>query len=380
MHSRAARLTLVAVLLAIAVGAGVQLSFVSSRRVQLDNDERFVLARIARLELLAAEIGAAQAAYVAPGQPDAPWLAQVSSLTAKLADDVAAIQPRARSVEAAARIEGIREAAMLLGEADTGARENLLLEHDLIASDLVFGESRAALMSIRKALGELKVGEETAFAAARTSVDQQLVLLPALATAIWLVGLLMLARRPAAPLSPALMSITTPPDAAPVGEPAAAAPSIDLAAAADLCTALSRVTSSSALPDMLARAAVLLDAPGVIVWMGAGEELFAATSHGYDPRVIGRLGPIARDAENATAAAWRTGEVRTVTGDMTSNGAIVAPMFGPDSCIGVFAAEVRHGREEDAATRAVTLMLAAQLATVVPAWPAASTPPRAAQA
>jgi signal transduction protein with GAF and PtsI domain len=48
-----------------------------------------------------------------------------------------------------------------------------------------------------------------------------------------------------------------------------------------------------------------------------------------------------------------------------SNGAIVAPMFAPESCIGVLAAEVRHGRESDGATQSVTLMLAAQLATVV---------------
>jgi hypothetical protein len=61
-----------------------------------------------------------------------------------------------------------------------------------------------------------------------------------------------------------------------------------------------------------------------------------------------------------------------------SNGAVVAPMFGPDACIGVLAAEVRHGREDDTDTRAVTAMIAAQLATAVAAWPAASTAPAAA--
>jgi hypothetical protein len=54
-----------------------------------------------------------------------------------------------------------------------------------------------------------------------------------------------------------------------------------------------------------------------------------------------------------------------------SNGAIVAPMFGPDTCIGVLAAEVRNGREQDASTRAVTMMVAAQLAGVLSAWPSA---------
>ena len=154
---------------------------------------------------------------------------------------------------------------------------------------------------------------------------------------------------------------------------------IDLMATAELCTALSRVDSAASLPDMLARAAALLDASGLIVWLAAGSELVAATSHGYNPRVISRLGAIPHDADNATAAAWRTGEVRTVAGDVMSNGAIVAPMFGPDTCIGVVAAEVRHGREQDASTRAVTMMVAAQLATILAAWPAES-PAHAAEA
>jgi hypothetical protein len=59
-----------------------------------------------------------------------------------------------------------------------------------------------------------------------------------------------------------------------------------------------------------------------------------------------------------------------VAGGTSSNGAIVAPMLGRDACIGVLAAEVRGRREDDAATRAVAVMIAAQLATVV----AASTP------
>src|SRR4030095_7183646 len=140
------------------------------------------------------------------------------------------------------------------------------------------------------------------------------------------------------------------------------------APAADLCTAISRVTAEQALPDLLARAATLLDAAGVIVWMSAGEELFAVTAHGYDARMLARMGAISLSADNATAAAWRTGEVRTVAGDATTNGAIIAPLFGPTACIGVLTAEVRHGREGDASTRAVTAMLAAQLATAVAAW------------
>jgi hypothetical protein len=163
-----------------------------------------------------------------------------------------------------------------------------------------------------------------------------------------------------------------PPPAAPEPAPRTArGPGVNLREAAAVCTAISRVTDAGALPDVLARAAAVIDAAGIIVWLSAGEELFAVAGHGYSPAMLGRLGPIARNTDNATAAAWRRGELRTVAGDTTSPGAIVAPMFGPECCMGVLAAEVRHGRETDTATQAVTSLIASQLATIVTAWPPA---------
>ena len=116
----------------------------------------------------------------------------------------------------------------------------------------------------------------------------------------------------------------------------------------------------------------MLDARGIIVWMGAGEELFPALSYGYDDRFVRQMGPIPRNAGNATAEAWRTGQMRTVAADVVSHGAIATPLTGIGGCVGVFAAEVRHGREEDPSTLAVAAIFAAQLAGIVPAWPAGS--------
>jgi len=147
---------------------------------------------------------------------------------------------------------------------------------------------------------------------------------------------------------------------------------VDLQAAADVCGALARTIDTASLRQALGRAATVLDARGIIVWMGAGEELFAALSFGYDERVIERLGPIPRNAANATAEAWRTAQLRTVAGDVMAHGAVAAPVHGVGGCIGVFAAEVRNGREEDPGTRAVAAMIAAQLAGIVSAWPAPS--------
>ena len=64
--------------------------------------------------------------------------------------------------------------------------------------------------------------------------------------------------------------------------------------------------------------------------------------------------------------------LQSVAGDSASRSAIVAPLLGVDRCIGVLAIEVPPGREADGPTKAVTTLIAAQLATVLGAWPAGS--------
>jgi hypothetical protein len=55
----------------------------------------------------------------------------------------------------------------------------------------------------------------------------------------------------------------------------------------------------------------------------------------------------------------------------------VAPLLGVERCIGVLAIEVAPGREADAALQAVVTVIAAQLVTVLGAWPAGSSVPPA---
>jgi hypothetical protein len=146
----------------------------------------------------------------------------------------------------------------------------------------------------------------------------------------------------------------------------------DLAGAADLCTAIARTTDANDLPAFLTRASAALGASGVVVWMAAGDELIAASAHGYDTRAFDRLGPIKRSAQNATAAAWRLGSMQVVPSGEASNGALVAPMLGTERCVGVLAVEVPRGREADPAIQAITRFLAAQFAATLAPWPAAS--------
>jgi hypothetical protein len=80
---------------------------------------------------------------------------------------------------------------------------------------------------------------------------------------------------------------------------------------------------------------------------------------------VTRLGTIARDAENATAAAYRTSLLQTVKADAVSNGAIAAPLVTPAGCVGVMAAEVRHEAERQDMVLAAASIVAAQLAALV---------------
>ena len=155
----------------------------------------------------------------------------------------------------------------------------------------------------------------------------------------------------------------------------AASPSfVDLSATAALSADLARLSDQRELPALLARVATVLGARGVVVWMGAGSQLFAVAAHGYDEALLSRIRPIPRDAENATAAAWRTGALRRVPASAGEYGAVVAPMVGPLGCVGVLAVEVDTLHERDVATHAVAVILASQLAGVLAAWPAAGTP------
>ncbi|MET0214392.1 MAG: GAF domain-containing protein [Vicinamibacterales bacterium] len=146
-----------------------------------------------------------------------------------------------------------------------------------------------------------------------------------------------------------------------------AAPETDFGGVASLCIELARVVDTRALPSLLDRTAELLDASGIILWIADpdGRELNPIFAQGYPQHLVNRLGTIPRDAENATAAAFRTSLLQTVMADDISGGAIAAPLVTPGGCVGVMAAEVRHDSERQDAKLAAATIVAAQLATLV---------------
>jgi hypothetical protein len=141
----------------------------------------------------------------------------------------------------------------------------------------------------------------------------------------------------------------------------------DFGGVALLCSDLARVIDTQQLPSILDRASSLLDAKGIILWIADpdGRELNPIVAHGYAPQLVDRLGTIPREAENATAAAFRTSLLQTVQAATGSNGAIAAPLVTASGCVGVMAAEVRNEGEREQTRLAAAAIVAAQLATLV---------------
>ena len=142
-----------------------------------------------------------------------------------------------------------------------------------------------------------------------------------------------------------------------------------LAEAARLCTELAQVADTDQLRQLLGRASSLLRAPGIVVWLGGvnGQSLRPAFSHGYSQQTLARMQAIGRDDENAVSAAYRSGKLQAVAAGEQGSAALVAPLLAPAGCIGAMAVEVGRGADQDPGQRALAELIAAQLATLMPA-------------
>jgi transcriptional regulator with XRE-family HTH domain len=141
------------------------------------------------------------------------------------------------------------------------------------------------------------------------------------------------------------------------------APDIDLLAAAQVCTGFACVRDSGELQLLLQEASTVLGASGLIVWLWDGntQELRPALVVGYSDKVLAQLPTVSRDADNPTAAAFRSGQPCMMRGDDHTGGALVVPLVEPDGCAGVLAMEFQDGGERRPSVHAVAMIFAASL-------------------
>jgi transcriptional regulator with XRE-family HTH domain len=178
--------------------------------------------------------------------------------------------------------------------------------------------------------------------------------------------------------SVATVDVTHQPVTATAGEPRVTAaqsasvdkmhiPGPDFQALAQLCTHFARVGSTDELQRLLKESARMLDASGLIVWVWDTQSglLQAALAHGYSERMLAQLPGVRRDADNPTAAAFRSAETRTIPASDSINGALVVPLLTPEGCAGVLALELRNGGEQATAVRSAATIIGAMLAQLV---------------
>jgi hypothetical protein len=177
-----------------------------------------------------------------------------------------------------------------------------------------------------------------------------------------------LSRRPAGagrPPSAAADARVQAGDPAPAAARAPAEP--DLSAAAELCTAFGQAAAADEAAPLLRDAATILGATGLIVWAWdpPSARLRPVLAHGYSDTVLAHVPALERDADNATAAAFRLAQPCVVEGRDLESGALVVPVMTAAGCIGALAIELPPGSEQAPSVRAIATIFASQLARLI---------------
>lgn len=397
MRSRALRVTLT--LLAVAgIGAAAWFSWAAHARLEttLRTASTFNDTRQAALRH-AYELQAAQQAYVAAGQNTAFWFDRVTGTADRLRSQLPELRAATQSGTAAAALTDAASALEQFEQIDKRVRGYASSGQLLLAADIIFSDGLETAGAI--VTGLERAGDEHArgLADARTAaLREQVTVVAAAAIGVLLVLLLLmpvpravesgavaatsapvrvdderddagLSLRPTAP-EPRPTSTPAAADPPPAAEPSRAQePSVELEMLAAVCTDIARLSDTTGIPAILERSAEALDATGLVLWLvdASRSELTPIAAHGYSASVLARLGALPVGAKNATAAAFRTGLLQTVSADGDASGAIAAPLVSPAGCLGVMAAEVRHDAERHPDRLAAASIVAAQLATII---------------
>ena len=133
-----------------------------------------------------------------------------------------------------------------------------------------------------------------------------------------------------------------------------------------ICADLSALSDPGALQGTLARVSGLLDATGLIVWIASndGTSLSPVATHGFDAKIVARIGKVPRDGHNLTAAAFRDNIPKMSAPTATAPAALAVAMCGPTGPTGVLSVELKPGQSVDEARVALASIIAAQLATL----------------
>lgn len=397
MRSRAVRVTLTLLAVGMVAAAAYLFWNIDERARRIAADARSLDTRVSTAVRQTFDLRGAQQAYVSAGQSEQFWIAKVTASVAALRESLTVLRGASTTASGRVALDGALQALQEFERMDRRAQEYAAGHQKLLASDLIFSDGLETTEEIVTALEQTRYVEAEDAGAARAAARREQLMVAGGGAAIALVALILLTPAPRVTDEPAIgpaeagryvggyvgghssapVSVSDAaeefefrpmPGRAPVPPPIAEPePSPDLEPVAAVCKDLARLADTTSLPSLLERTATVLDASGVMLWVADpdGGELTAIAAHGYSAAALSRMGTIKKDAQNVTAAAFRTGLLQILKSDATSPGAIAAPLVNPSGCMGVMSAEVRHDGEKQPARLAIATIVAAQLATLV---------------
>ncbi|MBP6716406.1 MAG: hypothetical protein KA205_06060 [Acidobacteria bacterium] len=334
------------------------------------------------------ELRAAQAGYLAVGQNADEWMNRATAVEVQLESAIANLSSNSNEPDARAHYQAAAALVTEIESNDKKARGFVSTEQALVASDVLFQEGAEAVRKLALELSAARDIEMASFEHAAVRLGWMNLGANGAAFAIGLLLVFLAGRSRAANATAEPASTGLNLHASSIGEnpnenlnqnqnpgtpeprnPGTPVdlftpPPVDLTSAAELCVDLGRILDGRDLPGLMARAAGVLEAKGLVLWVSEGSVLRPSVAHGYSDRVLQRMGTLPIDGDNVTSLAFRSLQPQVVRGSFDGHGALAVPLITSSGCVGVLAAEVQGAKPGD--TRfAVARMIAAQLSTIV---------------
>ena len=332
------------------------------------------------------ELRASLHAYVAPGQGVPFWSRRSEEILDRLREQLSVLDAAMTSQRGS--LSDTLDTVDQLAAAERRIRDYARRGEAVLAGGVVFTEVRDLMSS---AIDQVHAARNrlTAATDARTSaLRQEQAMLAAATVAVWAIIALVLATptKPVAvkdpnewrndlaatikkpiPKEPETGKLRAIEPVAPLEPPREPAVSIKaLQQVGEICADLSTLSDLGALTGALDRAAGVLDAGGMIVWIASndGNTLSPVASHGFDQKMVARIGRIPRDSANLTAAAFRDNIPRISAATPTAPAALAVALCGPTGPVGVLSMELKSDVPADETRVALATIFAAQLATL----------------
>jgi hypothetical protein len=336
-------------------------------------------------------------AYVAPGQGVPFWSRRSEQLLDSLRQNLV-------TLDAAAAPSGVSLAETLdavdqLAAAERRSREYARRGETLLAGDIVFTEVRDVLAEATDQIYNARSRLAAAHDRRVSALRREQAIIGAAGVITWIaIALLLVTPTKAEPAKdpnawrdelaqtikkpvPKEPERTKPLESLEPVEPLRPAePSVSLRSVqtvSEICADLSSLGDTGALAGALERAATVLGASGVIVWIASndGNSLAPVASHGFDQKLVTRIGRIPRESANLTAAAFRENVPRVSAATSTAPAALAVSLCGPSGPVGVLSVELKPDVPADDSRVALATIFAAQLATLANPIPSAPVAP-----